>query len=229
MTGDCMGDLESPPDCAADITSFIATWTPGFVRVRIRKDAISCFEIVIHASSTTLCLPALQGKYVRCSTSSGSTVYGMCGRSHGLCFLETLRRCTFMYVLLTSFEKIRISEYCTDQSLRWFRHVSFVLHDSEKVNAVIVQQPQRVLLIFQPRSNWKLDRNCDALSLKHDSHSKVFLVNLNLNSNTMFTCQCLRPSMLQNASAVWHRIWWVLQSPTQPQRPPATSIPVFVT
>ena len=26
MTGDCMGDLESPPDCAADITSFMEPW-----------------------------------------------------------------------------------------------------------------------------------------------------------------------------------------------------------
>lgn len=26
MTGDCMGDLESPPDCAADITDFIDSW-----------------------------------------------------------------------------------------------------------------------------------------------------------------------------------------------------------
>jgi hypothetical protein len=26
MTGDCMGDLISPPDCAADITSFIVPW-----------------------------------------------------------------------------------------------------------------------------------------------------------------------------------------------------------
>ena len=31
MTGDCMGELLSPPDCAADISGLIAPWINGLI------------------------------------------------------------------------------------------------------------------------------------------------------------------------------------------------------
>lgn len=44
MTGDCMGDLESPPDCAADITSFMEPWQRvGWNDEREAQDETCCF------------------------------------------------------------------------------------------------------------------------------------------------------------------------------------------
>ena len=71
MTGDCMGDLESPPDCAADITSFMANTldaaqAAAALSMACAGEVTDCEQLTIDAAE---CFSSLAADLVGASTN----------------------------------------------------------------------------------------------------------------------------------------------------------------